>query len=102
MISYSQKSLKSDAPQMIIDLCEKYGWNEYINQSYPNEIIFKHGDYGEFIYIYLEDNTYYLSTPLVSLRYNYKESCGMKGDPAIFYTIYDRLEKKLQYIQDSI
>jgi hypothetical protein len=99
MSSYSKNTEKTIVPQMISELCEKYGWYQHVNQSYPNEIIFKDSKNGDYIYISLENDVYYLSTPLKTSKYNYKESCGLKGEPAVFYKVYDKLEHKLQYLE---
>lgn len=101
MSEYTEKNVRTQAPKMISELCEKYGWVEFTNESYPNELIFKHNTQEQYIYISLEDEAYYLSTPMRYSNCNMKVNCGFRGDSAVFYTIYDRLESKLQYLDET-
>lgn len=87
---------------IINELFHKYGWQQFLNSSYSDELIFKHKEKDFFIYIFMESGFYYISVPMLHSNYNLKINCGHKNDSHLFYNIFDKLEDKLKYLQSNI
>jgi hypothetical protein len=104
--------LSSHVPQLLIGLFNKYNWVLSTNKCYQDEIVFKYKSPNQepkresnksdwYIYISKVENKYYISIPLKTLGYNMKIYCGdASNNKTMYYTIYDILEEKLQYLRD--